>query len=93
MFAIILAGSLAIVGVSLWHANRERQALLELSPEVRARVYQGALATLTEMCPAVKSTPELAERCRHEAEFLSRFPECDEACMRLVRQNYAQPTR
>ena len=93
LFAAAIAVSLAIVAASMWRADRERQALLELSPEVRARVYQGALATLTEMCPAAQRTAELTERCRVEAEFLAQFPECDESCMRIVRANSPQPTR
>jgi hypothetical protein len=93
MFALVLTVSLTIGGVTLWRMDRERQALLDLPPEVRVRVYHGALATLAEMCPAPRTSPVLSERCRLQAEFLAQFPECDEACLRLVRANSPQPTR
>ena len=89
----MLAVSLAIVAGSMWSSGREREALLQMSPEARARVYEGAISTLAQMCPERKMDIEVPERCRRDAQFLSQFPECDDECRRLVAANTPKPTR
>lgn len=94
LFLAILLGAVLLLLLHLWDVGQQQRALIQMSPEARARVYLGAISTMKEMCPPQAHREEaFEERCREQADFLAKFPECDEACRELVRSNLSQPTR
>jgi len=92
-FALAALAAALTLTVSLWSNVSERRALLRMSPEVRERVYAGALANLKELCPAGSGSPAFESRCSEQATFLAQFPECDAACRGLLRPHLPTPTR
>lgn len=72
--------------------SAEEHALLELPAQQRSQVFAGVLTEVKTLC--VDGTRGgLEAHCQHQATFLSKFPECDNACLSLVRPLLAHPTR
>lgn len=76
----------------LRRAQDETRELLDLPDRARAVLYKRSLDTVQETCFR-ESTPLRSERCSRETEHLSRFPECDEFCRRLISSHAPRPTR
>lgn len=91
--AFLIAMCVVLLSLFGWWSGRERRALLEMSPEVRARVYSGAIASMAELCPAGSVHDAFSERCSEQAVFLSQFPECDGECRARIQPYLPQPTR
>ena len=58
----------------------------------RATLYERTLTTLRTTCSSTR-TDALLEYCREQAEFIERFPECDDGCRQLTSEFAALPTR
>ena len=54
-------------------------------------MYRGALENVRARCVPLK--PELESYCRDHATLLLDYPECDPACVALVRKIRGEPTR
>lgn len=65
----------------------ENRALNAMSPVQRAALFQETRDSIRLMCltdAGVRSGGKLERRCQQQADFLTRFPECDEACRREI---------
>jgi hypothetical protein len=60
--------------------------------EERRVLYGRILQTLREQC-ANNTTDALDDYCREQAEFVSRFPECDTSCRESVQRFAPHATR
>lgn len=89
--ALALAAT-AAVGYGLWKEGAEDRAIRSLPAAERRAQF---LRTAEELRTVCAHPPDaLVEHCRRQAEFLSRFPECDAACQRLVERFFPpQPAR
>ena len=84
--AVMGAIALGVVAmVWLYFQGGENRALNAMAPAQRAAFYQETRDDLRLTCltdAGVKRS--LQPRCRKLADFLARFPECDEACKRDI---------
>ena len=92
--SVTRAGVLRVLGVMLffflfglvwhWFTTAEERSLRTLKPGERGQVYQRSLQNFTTLCS--DPTPDVSreDRCREQVDFLSRFPECDDACRTLL---------
>jgi uncharacterized protein HemX len=90
-----IALALAVVGAAgylVWQQGAEDRAIRSLPAEERRAQF---LRTAEELRTICADPPEaLRAHCRQQAEFLSRFPECDAACRLLVERFFpVQPAR
>jgi hypothetical protein len=74
----------------VWWQQGERRALLELPPAERQAIYARTFEAAQRLC-SLPGADSFHDECRRQAEFLSLFPECDQACQRLV-DPYVRPT-
>lgn len=88
-----LTGAIGLVlicaAMIFWHHRVDRELRALPGPERRA-LYQRTLQTL-HTCE--QSGSSLEDYCREQADFLRRFPECDDACRKLARRFLGQPGR
>ena len=85
-----LAAGLVVVGlVAIWSWQRASRG--SGSPMHRAEMYREALENVRRRC--VPPGPGLESYCRDHATLLLDYPECDPACVALVRQVRGEPTR
>ncbi|WP_164011046.1 hypothetical protein [Pyxidicoccus trucidator] len=86
--ALLLGGVLLVLGVVwLYVQGGENRALNALAPVQRAALFQETRDDIRRICltdAGVKSGGRLEKRCRQQADFLTRFSECDEACRREI---------
>lgn len=76
---------LVLAGVWLYVQGGENRALNALSPAQRAALFQETRDDLRLLCMSDAGLKKSARgRCAKQADFLVRFPECDEACRREV---------
>jgi hypothetical protein len=76
---------LVLVGVWLYLQGGENRALNALSPAQRAALFQETRDSIRLMCLGDAGVKKgLQARCAQQADFLNRFPECDEACKREI---------
>lgn len=84
--AVMVAIALGLVSmVWLYLQGGENRALNAMAPAQREAFYQETREDLRLTCltdAGVKRRVE--QRCRKLADFLARFPECDEACKREI---------
>ena len=87
--AIAAAG---VLGYELWKEGAEDRAIRSLPAQERRAQFARTAEELRTVCA---HPPEaLRVHCRRQAEFLSRFPECDAACQQLVERFFPpQPAR
>ncbi len=78
----LLLGAVALVGLGvwLWAHSSEDNALRAMSPAQREALYKDAWEDVRQRCLAAEGPLDTAGSCRQRAEFLLRFPQCDEAC-------------
>jgi hypothetical protein len=85
-----LAAGVAVLGlVAIWswqQASRRGE-----SPQPRAEMYRAALENVRARC--TPPSRELESYCRDNATLLLDYPECDAACVSLVRHIRGEPTR
>jgi hypothetical protein len=81
---VMLAIALGVVAmVWLYLQGGENRALNAMAPAQRAAFFQETRDDLRLTCLTDAGvTRKLEQRCRKLADFLGRFPECDEACRR-----------
>jgi hypothetical protein len=90
-----LAGGLvvaALVAFSVLQQTRLGRELNHLPEGERRALYQRTLETLRSTC-ANTSGSTLKDYCREQAEFISAFPDCVDACRSLVLQLTMTATR
>jgi len=85
-------GVVSAAGYLVWRQGAEDRAIRSLATEERRAQF---LRTAEELRTVCADPPEaLRAHCRQQAEFLSRFPECDAACRLLVERFFpVQPAR
>lgn len=76
---LALAG---LAGYIVWNQGAVDRAIRSLPAEERRAQFLRTAEELRTVC--ANPPPALWARCQQQAEFLSRFPECDAACRRLV---------
>jgi hypothetical protein len=95
-FTLITLAALLIVAMTAfwaWNRNAERRALARMPPDQRAALFEQTRVTTTALCDRAAVDGALRDRCIASAEFMSAFPECDDACQTYVKQFTAQPAR
>jgi cytochrome b pre-mRNA-processing protein 3 len=91
--ALLLGLLVVVVVLILWlrALTAEQRAINNMEPQARAKLFQETWQGVQTLCqPQMDST--LVSRCRQEARFLLKFPECDESCRRFL-DPFAYPTR
>jgi len=92
----VAAGTLltlvALVALWIWQVQSPSRALQEMRPNERRALYERTLATVRGSCLGPTGS-ELSQYCVDQAEFLGRFPECDDACAAIARRLAAPATR
>jgi len=89
--AVAIAGLLG-AGASVWHQLGANAELNTMPTKERVPLYGRTLVTLRTNC--VHATgPRLHGYCQEQAEFLSRFPECEAACQRTCQRYALRPTK
>lgn len=90
----VLWGSLVVIVVLiLWlrALTAEQRAINSMDPQARAKLFQETWQGVQTLCRQ-QMDPSLVPRCRQEAQFLLKFPECDESC-HLFLEPFAYPSR
>jgi hypothetical protein len=91
------AAVLVLIGVGVYRAHEaglaERGAVLGMPPAVRAELYAETLRSTELLCGRARTEEALLDRCVAAADFLARFPECDDSCQSLSRIHHVRPTR
>ncbi|MFP2926736.1 hypothetical protein ACLESO_16310 [Pyxidicoccus sp. 3LG] len=84
--AVLLGGVLLVLGVVwLYLQGGENRALNAMAPVQRAVLFQETRDSFRLMCITDAGiNARFADRCQKQADFLTRFPECDEACRQEV---------
>ncbi len=86
--ALVLGGVLLVLGVVwVYLQGGENRALNAMSPVQRAALFQETRDSIRLMCmtdAGVKPGGRLEKRCEQQADFLTRFPECDAACQQEI---------
>ena len=92
--AVILALGLTVgVGaLAIWFGRGEERALRRMPADERATLYRRTLDNLVTVC-ADSGAAGLSEFCREQAEFILKFPECDDTCRAMARRHLLRPTR
>lgn len=83
---LVMAGATVL---NDWNAQQE---LARMPDDARRALYMRVHDALHSACPHAQGE-KLREYCRDQAEFLSRFSECDDSCQRLCKQYAPQPTK
>jgi hypothetical protein len=78
--AVVGAVAVACLGVWLWVQGTEGGAVSAMSPAQREALFKEAWKDQRMRCPRTAESADTPERCRQRAEFLLRFPQCDETC-------------
>lgn len=92
---VLLAGALIILSalflVAFMQTRIERE-LSDLPVAERRALYERTRDTLQTTC-MLASGQELTGYCRQQADFITRFPECDGECHALAARFKPRPTR
>jgi hypothetical protein len=86
------AASVAVLGAIAYLAFRqtaEQRAVMSLPAEERRALYRRTIQDLETVC--AHRVEALRPHCQQQAEFAPKFPECDEACRKLVEQQFPVP--
>lgn len=85
---------LLLVGVFFWLQGGENRALNALAPSQRQALFQETHDEFQELCLLTDGgTTRFPKRCAQHADFLVRFPECDDACKQELQPFLKRPTR
>lgn len=90
----LLWGALAIATVLiLWlrALTAEQQAINNMDPQARAALFQEIWLSVQTLCQP-QTDPALDSRCREQARFLEKFPECGKSCRQFL-EPFASPGR
>lgn len=87
--ALLLA---AVVAILVLQRARLARELSELPAAERRALYERTLETLGTACLHARGG-EVADYCRQQADFLTRFPECDAPCRDLAARFAPRPSR
>lgn len=79
----LLALILAIGAVMVARQTQIDREIRHLPDSQRTALYQRTLETLRSPCSHAGGDA-LSDFCREQAEFIQRFPECDDACRELA---------
>jgi hypothetical protein len=90
---MVFPAVLLIASVWLYASDPETTALERMPIDERQALYERTVRTLESTCSVMNRPEGLADFCRTQAEFVSKFPECDAACASLARKFLPQPTR
>ncbi len=88
---VSLVGALCFGGI-LWHHTRAKAELMTMPAQDRYSLYEHTLSALHTAC-AHADGEQLREYCQQQAEFVSRFPECDANCQSVCRRYLPRPTK
>jgi hypothetical protein len=91
--ALSVAGTVLFVTSWVWINGAEQRALLRLPDEERRALYARTLETVESSCNPHLRAEGLDELCYEQAALLTKFPECDGACMALVARRRSPPSR
>ena len=91
---VALAGAI-LAALAVWSRSggEETRALEQLSAAERRALYERTLHTLQSTCAPQTRPAGLTGYCREQAEFIERFPECDQTCRKLAQRNREKPSR
>ncbi|MCP3136862.1 hypothetical protein [Pyxidicoccus xibeiensis] len=85
---VVVLGVLVLILGTVWLylQGGENRALKAMAPAQRAALFQETRDDFRQGCvtDAGVLNPRFAKRCRRQADFLTRFEECDEACRREI---------
>jgi hypothetical protein len=73
-----------------WIEQRTTAAIASLPTAERRASYQLAVDELRGVCVR---EPRLIDHCREQAEFVIKFPECDDDCRGLVHRYFSEARR
>jgi len=91
--ALLLAVLAIAVVLILWlrALTAEQRAINNMDPQARAALFQETWLSVQGLCRPQTDSALLA-RCREQAQFLLKFPECGEPCRQFL-EPYAYPGR
>lgn len=82
----------ALVAVRALGDAKDDRMIRAMAPDERAALYARTVENLRSSCaPGVE--PVRWAWCEEQAKLAAKFPECDAACMALVRVYVPHPTR
>ena len=81
----------ALCGAVVWQTHLERD-LTELPTLERRALYERTRETLRSSCSQALEL-DVAEHCREQAAFITRFPECNAECRELAAHYAHRPSR
>jgi hypothetical protein len=86
---------LATGAIALWlrHEVAERRAISRLPVEERAELFRREINAFQALCGRGPRTDALQAQCKEKAEFILKFPECDQSCQQLARSHMPKATR
>jgi hypothetical protein len=90
----LLTVLVVIAGLGTWHGyyTSKTREILRLPEQERRVLYEHTKETLQTVCMH-PTGPSVRDYCHEQAEFILRFPECDEACSRIVDSLPSRATR
>jgi hypothetical protein len=91
--AAVLVVLLALLWLWSQRIAEQDRALEQLPAAERRALYERTLHTLERSCAPRTRPAGLDDYCRQQAEFIVRFPECDQACRTVAEQFQKKPTR
>ncbi|RKG96673.1 hypothetical protein [Corallococcus carmarthensis] len=83
----------AMVGVFIWLQGGENRALSAMSPSQREALFSETRDEFRLLCLVDGGASRWPKKCARQADFLVRFPECDDACRREVEPFLPRPSR
>ncbi|WP_223640040.1 hypothetical protein [Corallococcus sp. EGB] len=84
---------LMLVGAFIWLQGGENRALEAMSPSQREALFADTRDEFRLLCLADGGASRWPRKCAKQAEFLSHFPECDDACRAEVGPFVPHPER
>ena len=93
LVALLAAGVTAVTAVWVWNGQAEQRAILRLPEGARRALYERTLQTLQSSCKLDEGVGDLDDFCRSQAEFITKFPECDPSCSAVAKLYRDRPTR
>ena len=86
-----LAAVASVMGLVAYQRS-ENAELRGLPLAERATLYERTLGSLNSTCMHT-SSEALVSYCREQAQFLARFPECNNSCQQTCHQFFPRPTK
>jgi cytochrome b pre-mRNA-processing protein 3 len=79
-------------GLWFWQTRHDQQVIRDMPVAQRQALYHRTLETLRTVCVDPHDSV-LRDFCQGQADFIMRFPECDDACLALVQPHVPRPMR